>query len=59
MARTRKVKKGWPAGAAYLGGAELRTLAGAGLVVETTPGSVATASAAFGWERASASIEIF
>jgi hypothetical protein len=36
----------------------MRTLGGAGLVVETTPGSVATASAAFGWERASASIEI-
>jgi hypothetical protein len=33
-------------------------LAGAGLVVETTAGSVAPASAAFGWERASASIEI-
>jgi hypothetical protein len=46
-------------GASYLGGTSLRTLAGAGLVVETTPGSVAAASAAFGWERAPASIEVF
>lgn len=46
-------------GASYLGGTSLCTLAGAGLVVETTGGSVASASAAFGWERAPASIEVF
>jgi hypothetical protein len=46
-------------GASYLGGTSLCTLAGAGLVVETTRGSVASASAAFGWERAPASIEVF
>ena len=36
-------------GAAYLGGTSLGALAAAGLVTERTPGTLATASAAFGW----------
>jgi predicted acetyltransferase len=46
-------------GAAYLGGVTLHSLAAAGLVVEHTPGSLAAASAAFGWHVAPASWEIF
>lgn len=41
-------------GAAYLGGASLAALAGAGLVGERTPGALARASAAFGWPVAPA-----
>ncbi len=36
-------------GAAYLGGTSLAALAAAGLVEELTPGTLAAASAAFGW----------
>jgi predicted acetyltransferase len=36
-------------GGAYLGGVSLATLAGAGLVAERTPGTLASTSAAFGW----------
>jgi len=46
-------------GAAYLGGATLQSLAAAGLVTELSPGSLAAASAAFGWERPPLSIETF
>jgi predicted acetyltransferase len=46
-------------GAAYLGGVTLHSLAAAGHVVEHTPGSLAAASAAFGWHLAPASWEIF
>jgi predicted acetyltransferase len=46
-------------GAAYLGGITLHSLAAAGLVVEHTSGSLAAASAAFGWHAAPASWEIF
>ncbi|CAM3614620.1 GNAT family N-acetyltransferase [Isoptericola cucumis] len=41
-------------GAAYLGGTSLAALAGAGLVVERTPGALAAAAAAFGWPVAPA-----
>ncbi len=41
-------------GAAYLGGVSLAALAGAGLVTELTPGSLAAASTAFGWPLAPA-----
>jgi predicted acetyltransferase len=46
-------------GAAYLGGVTLHSLATAGIVLEHTPGSLAAASAAFGWHAAPASWEIF
>ncbi|HEY9377408.1 MAG TPA: sterol carrier protein domain-containing protein, partial [Jiangellaceae bacterium] len=46
-------------GAAYLGGITLYSLAAAGVVSERTPGSLAAASAAFGWHLAPASWEIF
>ncbi|WP_232247655.1 GNAT family N-acetyltransferase [Kitasatospora azatica] len=39
-------------GAAYLGGTELSSLAGAGLVRELRPGALAEASRAFGWDVA-------
>ena len=45
--------------AVYLGGVSLHSLAAAGLVVEHAPGSIAAASAAFGWHAAPASWEIF
>jgi predicted acetyltransferase len=45
--------------AAYLGGTSLAALAAAGRVTECCPGAVATASAAFGWHRAPAALEIF
>ncbi len=38
-------------GAVYLAGTSVQTLAGAGLVTERTPGSVAAASRAFDWQR--------
>ncbi|MGW8566070.1 GNAT family N-acetyltransferase [Isoptericola sp. NPDC055881] len=41
-------------GAAYLGGGSLAALAGAGLVVERSPGALARTSAAFGWPLAPA-----
>jgi predicted acetyltransferase len=46
-------------GAAYLGGTALGELAAAGRVRELVPGAVAAASAAFGWYRTPAGIEIF
>lgn len=46
-------------GAAYFGGVKLAELAAAGLVQEHTPGSLATASTAFGWLRAPAASWIF
>ena len=46
-------------GAAYLGGTSLAGLAGAGLVTERTPGSLARASAAFGWPVAPVASWIF
>lgn len=46
-------------GAAYLGGGSLGALAGAGRVRELRPGSLLAASAAFGWLRAPAALEIF
>lgn len=46
-------------GAAYLGGASLTALAGAGLVTELTPGSLAAATTAFGWHRPPSAFEIF
>jgi predicted acetyltransferase len=39
-------------GAVYLGGISLSELAAAGLVTELTPGSLVSASVAFGWHRA-------
>ena len=39
-------------GAAYLGGTKLGALAGAGLVTESTPGSLAALSTALSWEPA-------
>lgn len=45
--------------AAYLGGTGLAALAAAGRVEERCPGAVAAASAAFGWHRAPAALEIF
>lgn len=46
-------------GAAYLGGTALGTLGAAGRVRELTPGSLAAASAAFGWHRTPAGLETF
>jgi predicted acetyltransferase len=46
-------------GAAYLGGASLGTLAAAGRVRELAPGTLAPASAAFGWHRAPSAVEVF
>jgi len=46
-------------GAAYLGGASLGTLAAAGRVRELVPGTLAPASAAFGWHRAPSAVEVF
>jgi predicted acetyltransferase len=44
---------------AYLGGPTLNALAAAGLVRELTPGAIVRASAAFGWHRAPAAVEVF
>ena len=46
-------------GAAYLGGRSLAEFAVTGEVRELSPGALATASAAFGWPVAPASIEVF
>jgi predicted acetyltransferase len=46
-------------GAVFLGGTSMLSLAEAGLVVELRQGSLAVASAAFGWKRAPLSVEIF
>jgi len=46
-------------GAAYLGGVSLIELAAAGLVTELTPGSLVSASLAFGWHRAPVSNWVF
>lgn len=46
-------------GAAYLGGVSLAALAAAGRVREVTPGALATASLAFGWQRAPSVTEGF
>jgi len=46
-------------GAAYLGGRKLAEFAATGRVIEHTPGTLALATAAFGWAVAPASIEIF
>lgn len=46
-------------GTAYLGGPSLTALAAAGLVREVTPGAVARASAACGWHREPAAVEVF
>lgn len=46
-------------GAAYLGGTSLTTLSAAGLVTEHRPGAAAAGAAAFGWDRAPWSHEIF
>lgn len=46
-------------GAAYLGGTSLVELAAAGLVVERTPGSLRSASVAFGWPQAPVASWIF
>jgi predicted acetyltransferase len=46
-------------GSAYLGGPSLAALAAAGRVRELTPGALAGASAAFGWHRLPAAIEVF
>jgi predicted acetyltransferase len=46
-------------GSAYLGGASLSSLAASGRVRELTPGTLASASAAFGWHRLPAAIEVF
>jgi predicted acetyltransferase len=46
-------------GAAYLGGPSLAALAAAGRVRELNPGALAAASAAFGWHRLPAAIEVF
>ncbi|MGI5215991.1 GNAT family N-acetyltransferase [Plantactinospora sp. CA-290183] len=45
--------------AAYLGGPSLGALAAAGRVRELRPGVLAPTSAAFGWHRAPAGIEVF
>jgi predicted acetyltransferase len=44
---------------AYLGDAPLTTLAAAGLVREETPGSLASATTAFGWHQLPSAIESF
>jgi predicted acetyltransferase len=46
-------------GAAYLGGPSLGALAAAGNVRELTAGTLAPASAAFGWRRQPQAIEVF
>ena len=46
-------------GAAYLGGASLGSLAAGGRVRELVAGTLAPASAAFGWHRAPAAMEVF
>jgi len=46
-------------GSAYLGGPSLAALAAAGRVRELTPGALAAVSAAFGWHRLPAAIEVF
>ncbi|MFI5840308.1 GNAT family N-acetyltransferase [Catenuloplanes sp. NPDC051500] len=46
-------------GAVYLGGTALAALAGAGLVRELAPGTLAAASTAFGWHRAPSALEVF
>jgi predicted acetyltransferase len=46
-------------GAAYLGGASLGTLAAGGRIRELVPGTLAPASAAFGWHRAPSALEVF
>ena len=46
-------------GAAYLGGTSLDALATAGRVREVRPGTLATASIAFGWHRVPSAIEVF
>jgi predicted acetyltransferase len=46
-------------GSAYLGGPSLGSLAAAGRVRELTAGALAPASAAFGWRRQPAAIEVF
>lgn len=46
-------------GAAYLGGTSLATLAAAGEVHEVRPGTLASASIAFGWHRPPSAIELF
>jgi predicted acetyltransferase len=46
-------------GAAYLGGVSLAALGAAGRVREHTPGSLAAASAAFGWHRLPSAPEVF
>ncbi|GAB7047926.1 GNAT family N-acetyltransferase [Catenuloplanes indicus] len=46
-------------GAAYLGGTPLAALAGAGLIEERVPGTLAPANAAFGWHRAPSMLETF
>jgi predicted acetyltransferase len=46
-------------GSAYLGGPSLAALAAAGRVGELTPGALGAASAAFGWHRLPAAIEVF
>jgi hypothetical protein len=45
--------------AAYLGGPSLAALAAAGRVRELRAGALLPASAAFGWHRAPAGIEVF
>jgi len=42
----------WALGAAYLGGTRLGAMAGAGLVTEASPGSLAVLSTAMSWEPA-------
>jgi len=42
----------WAVGAAYLGGTGLKAMAKAGLVTESTPGSLAALSTAMSWEPA-------
>ncbi len=46
-------------GAAYLGGTTLAALANAGLVEESRPGALATASVGFGWHEAPSVLELF
>lgn len=46
-------------GAAYLGGTRLSSLAAAGLVRELTPGTLATANAAFSWDVPASGLEVF
>lgn len=46
-------------GSAYLGGVSLTSYADAGQVTEVRPGSLAAASAAFGWHRAPSAVEVF